>query len=108
MIPIHLKGMGAIKIRDHQITHKFTPIFRESNNPRDPITFSDDDWGVQSPPQLGIWVALPFSEGDWIDRAMQHVWLFLRVFTPFGMVPPWSHGDCSLVGGEPIHSLTCC
>ena len=22
--------------------------------PRDPITLSDDDWGVQSPPQQGI------------------------------------------------------
>ena len=23
-------------------------------HPRDPITLSDDDWGVQSPPQQGI------------------------------------------------------
>ena len=23
-------------------------------NPRDPITLSEDDWGVQSPPQQGI------------------------------------------------------
>ena len=22
--------------------------------PRDPITLSDDDWGIQSPPQQGI------------------------------------------------------
>ena len=26
----------------------------DPNYPRDPITFSDDDWGVESPPQLGI------------------------------------------------------
>ena len=32
--------------------------------PRDPITLSEDDWGVQSPPQQGIKVPLPFSEGD--------------------------------------------
>ncbi len=28
--------------------------FPSSNCPRDPITLSDDDWGVQSPPQQGI------------------------------------------------------
>ena len=36
--------------------------------PRDPITLSEDDWGLQSPRQQGIWVPLPFSEGDWIPR----------------------------------------
>ena len=36
--------------------------------PMDPITLSEDDWGVQSPPQQGIKVPLPFSEGDWIPR----------------------------------------
>ena len=38
----------------------------ESPIPRDPITLSEDDWGVQSPPQQSIRVPLPFSEGDWI------------------------------------------
>ena len=36
--------------------------------PRDPITLSEDDWGVQSPPEPSIWVPLRFSEGDWIPR----------------------------------------
>ena len=38
------------------------------NFPRDLITLSEDDWGVQSPPQQCILVLLPFSEGDWIPR----------------------------------------
>ena len=33
--------------------------------PRDPITLSEDDGGVQSPPQQGVYVPWPFSEGDW-------------------------------------------
>ena len=39
--------------------------------PRDPITLSDDDYGVESPPQKGIWISIPFSEGDWIPRDVQ-------------------------------------
>ena len=27
---------------------------REVTNPKHPITFSDDDWGVESPPEKGI------------------------------------------------------
>ena len=38
-------------------------------DPRHPVIFSADDWGVQSPPQHSIWVPLAFSEGDWIPRA---------------------------------------
>ena len=40
----------------------------QTTNPRGPITLSEDDWGVQSPPQESIWVPLPFLEGDWIPR----------------------------------------
>ena len=36
---------------------------------RHPVIFSDDDWGVKSPPQHNIYVPLPFSEGDWMPRA---------------------------------------
>ena len=31
---------------------------------------TENDWGVQSPPQHGILVTLPFSEGDWIPRGI--------------------------------------
>ena len=44
--------------------------------PRHPVIFSDDDWGVQSPPQHSIYrfqVPLPFSGGDWIPREILHV-----------------------------------
>ena len=36
--------------------------------PRDPISLSVDDWGVQSPSQQNIEVPLPLLEGDWIPR----------------------------------------
>ena len=36
--------------------------------PRDPITLSKDDWGLQWLPQQGILVLVLFSEGDWILR----------------------------------------
>ena len=42
--------------------------------PRGPITLSEDDWGVQSPPQQSISVPLPFSAGDWIPRAVENEW----------------------------------
>ena len=39
--------------------------------PRHPVIFSNDDWGVQSPPQHSIYVPLPFSGGDWIPKVRQ-------------------------------------
>ena len=37
-----------------QVSRQFTVCICLTTNPRDPITLSDDDWGVQSPPQQGI------------------------------------------------------
>ena len=45
--------------------------------PRDPISLSVDDWGVQSPSQQNIEVPLPFLEGDWIPRV--NSWMIVKV-----------------------------
>ena len=47
-------------------------IILQDMYPRHPVIFSDDDWDVQSPPQHSMQVPLPFSEGDWIPRGIQH------------------------------------
>ena len=49
-----------------KIMYYSPPGRRSSINsiPRDPITLSEDDGGVQSPPQQSVYVPWPFSEGD--------------------------------------------
>ena len=37
-----------------------------TNFPRHPVILSENDWGVQSPPQHSFRIPLPCSKGDWI------------------------------------------
>ena len=42
---------------------------------------SEDDRGVQSPPQQSLYDPLPFSEGDWISResvGLRHIFFLNR------------------------------
>ena len=42
------------RCRERRLLEKITGKEVDGSIPRDPITLSDDDWGVQSPPQQGI------------------------------------------------------
>ena len=67
-------GCGACHLgrKSHAIPEVDTFYVKDQArfNPRHPVIFSDDDWGVQSPPQHSLEVPLPFSGGDWISRAI--------------------------------------
>ena len=67
-----IHGSYGINFVQDKIRGKLSPFFHWPI-PRDPITLSEDDWGVQSPPQQSMSVSLPFSEGDWI---LTVCWLF--------------------------------
>ena len=46
--------MDALRTRNNQKTCSKNGVWSPAQNPRDPITLSEDDWGVQSPPQQSI------------------------------------------------------
>ena len=75
-------GRGITPVRGQQLTmasnHLLTRMILQVGYflpalwiPRHPITLSEDDWGLQSPPQHGIRVPLSFSGGDWIPRGSE-------------------------------------
>ncbi len=55
-------------------------LSKGGNNPRHPVIFSADDWGVQSPLQHGILVPLPFEKGDWIPRVRTGLQVYFALF----------------------------
>ena len=54
-----------------KLTPTFFPELRPTYStnfpdPRHPVILSENDWGVQSPPQHSFRIPLPCSGGDWI------------------------------------------
>ena len=65
---LQLRLRGSIRIISIGLVLGRVDVSISITNPRHPVIFSADDWGVQSPSQQCLLVPLPFSEGDRIPR----------------------------------------